>query len=179
MTYKEIVDLLGNIADTHKLIADWGYGDLSDIKTRSDNTTGGADYPYMFINPGGGARDQYTQTWTFNLIMMEVVGLGDDFLKTQSDCAEYLDDVLARLQLFYVSPQDPQPVFTVSYQPFKERFQDEVAGMTAVLQLVIKKPLNDCITPFYNPVELIEENASLPIPNEPLVSEGGANIIEE
>jgi hypothetical protein len=176
MTYKEIVELLGNIADLHKFIADWGYGDLSDIKTRNENTTGGADYPYMFINPAGGQRDQYTQTWTFNLIMMEVVGPGDDFLTTQSNCARYLDDVLARLQLYYVSPRDPQPVFTTSYTPFKERFQDEVAGMTAVLQLQVKTPLDDCITPFEDPIELIEEN----IPgNDFILGEDNQNIIEE
>lgn len=179
MTYKEIVDLLGNIADTHKMISDWGYGDLSDIKTRSLNTTGEADYPYMFINPAGGFRDPYTQTWTFNLIMMEVVGLEDDFLKTQSDCAQYLDDVLARLQLAYVGPADPVPQYTVQYLPFKERFQDEVAGMTAIVQLQVKKPLNDCITPFADPIEVIEENLSIPIPNEPIITEGGLNIIEE
>lgn len=179
MTYKEIVDLLGSIADSHKMIADWGYGDLSDIKTRALNTTGGADYPYMFINPGGGNRDQYTETWTFNLIMMEVVGKGDDFLKTQSDCAQYLSDILARLQLYLTQPTDPEPLFPVQIQPFKERFQDEVAGMTMTLSLVHRDPLNDCITPFTNPVEIIEENDSLPIPNEPIITEGGLNIIEE
>ena len=179
MTYKEIVDLLGNIADLHLMIADWGYGDLSDIKTRDQNTTGGADYPYMFINPAGGFRDQYTQTWNFNLIMMEVVGLDDDFLKTQSECAQYLDDVLARLQLYYVGPSDPLPQYTVQYLPFKERFQDEVAGMTAILQLQVKSPLNDCITPFADPNEFIEEDLPTGQQIDFIVTESGANIIEE
>jgi hypothetical protein len=176
MTYKEIVDRLGSIADLHKMIRDWGYGDLSDIKTRDQNVTGGADYPYMFINPAGGARDQYTQSWTFNLIMMEVVGLDGDFLKTQSECSQYLDDVLARLQLYYVAPGDPVPQFTVQYQPFKERFQDQVAGMTATLQLLVKNPLNDCITPFADPLEFMEEDLST---NDLIITENGLNIIEE
>lgn len=179
MTYKEIVDLLGNIADTHKMIADWGYGELSDIKTRDQNLTGGADYPYMFINPAGGTRDNRTTTWTFNLIMMEVVGLDDDFLKVQSECAEYLADVVGRLELYYTSPADPQPVYNLQLQPFKERFQDTVAGMTGILQLVVKNPLNDCIAPFTDPVEFIEEDLPTGQQIDFIVTEDGLNIIEE
>lgn len=148
MTYKEIVDLLGNIANAHLMISDWGYGQLSDIKTRAENPTGGADYPYMFINPVSGQRNGTVLVWTFNLIMMEVVAQPDDFLKTQSECQQYLDDVLAHLHLHYQGPQWPNPILTVTFTPFKERFQDEVAGMTAVVQIELPAPLNDCITPF-------------------------------
>jgi hypothetical protein len=176
MNYKEIVDLLGSIADYHKMIADWGYGELSDIKTRAENTTGGADYPYMFINPAGGVRDNRTVTWTFNLVMMEIVGPGDDFLQVQSDCAQYLADVLAYLELKVVGPNAPQPVYSTQLQPFKERFQDQVAGMTGVLQVIVPDPLNDCITPFADPLEFIEEDLST---NDLIITENGLNIIEE
>ena len=148
MTYKEIVDLLGNIAGSHKMIADWGYGDLSDIKTRSEIGSD-ASYPYLFINPAGGVRNTTTLSWTFNLIMMEVVGQDDDFLEVQSNCAQYLNDILAHLELYYTTPQTPQPVLSgVTYSPFKERFQDELAGMTLSISFILPRPLNDCITPF-------------------------------
>lgn len=177
MTYKEIVDLLGSIADLHKMIADWGYGDLSDIKTRA--ASGDASYPYMFINPAGGNRDAQTTTWTFNLIMMEVVGKEDDFLKAQSECALYLNDIIGYLQLYLTGPADPQPVFTVQLQPFKERFQDEVAGMTATLQVIVKQPLNDCIAPFIDPVEFIEEDLPTGQQIDFIITEDGQNLIEE
>jgi len=146
MTYKEIVDLLGNISDNHYMIADWGYGQLTDIKTRVEEGRN-PNYPYMFINPVNGTRNGTVLQWTFNLIMMEVVGLEDDFLKTQSDCQQYLDDVLAHLHLYYQGPQWPNPVLNITFTPFKERFQDEVAGMTAIVQMEVPAPLNDCITP--------------------------------
>jgi hypothetical protein len=178
MTYKEIVDLLGSVADLHKMIADWGYGDLSDIKTRA--ASGDASYPYMFINPASGTRDARTTTWTFNLIMMEIVGPGDDFLKAQSECALYLNDVIGYLQLYLTGPNDPQPVFNVQLQPFKERFQDEVAGMTAILQLIVKQPLNDCIAPFTDPIEIVEEPLNTGETFGPFIlTESGQNIIEE
>jgi hypothetical protein len=176
MKYKEIVDLLGNIASQHKMIADWGYGELSDIKTRAENTTGGADYPYMFINPAGGTRNNRTVTWTFNLVMMEIVGPGDDFLQVQSDCAEYLADVLGYLELGVVGPRAPQPVYGTQLQPFKERFQDQVAGMTGILQVIVPQPLNDCIAPFADPIEIIEEDLST---NDFFLTESGKNIIDE
>jgi hypothetical protein len=178
MTYKEIVDLLGSVADLHKMIADWGYGELSDIKTRA--ASGDASYPYMFINPASGTRDAATTTWTFNLIMMEIVGPTDDFLKAQSECALYLNDVIGYLQLYLTGPNDPQPVFNVQLQPFKERFQDEVAGMTAILQVIVKQPLNDCIAPFVDPVEIVEEPQVTGQVDGPFfLAENNENIIEE
>ena len=40
MTYQEIVNRIQDITNLHKMLADFGYGDISDLKVRFENTSG-------------------------------------------------------------------------------------------------------------------------------------------
>ena len=151
MTYKELVDTLRQIAFNHQMIVDFGYGELSDIKVKTqDNQADNdeADYPYMFLNPGQHTRTQNSITYSFNLIMMDMAKDDDtnsDVVRIQSECQQYIDDVLAEL---YFENDNLDVELVVTLTPFKERFQDNVAGMTASLDIVVPRGLNRCIAPF-------------------------------
>ena len=146
MTYQELVDRIKQVTFDHKMLVDFGYGQLSDIKVRSE---GGnpeqADYPYLFLNPTTHQRTQQTIIYNFNMIVMDMVK-DDNFLKIQSEAQQYIDDVIAYLRFGFTDKPDVQLGYSLT--PFKERFQDTVAGMTATLQIVIPDPINNCITPF-------------------------------
>ena len=145
MTYKEIVDRIKTVVDNHKMVVDFGYGNLSDIKANADGNES-ADYPYAFLNPTNHSRSGQAVTYRFNLILMDMV-LDEDYLKIQSEAQQYIDDILAHLRFGYNDQVDL--TLNVTLTPFKERFQDVVAGMTATLEIVIPARLNDC----YNIVE--------------------------
>ena len=145
MTYKEIVDRIKEVVDGHKMVVDFGYGNLSDIKANADGNES-ADYPYAFLNPTNHSRSGQAVTYRFNLILMDMV-LDEDYLKIQSEAQQYIDDILAHLRFGYNDQVDL--TLNVTLTPFKERFQDVVAGMTATLEIVIPARLNDC----YNIVE--------------------------
>lgn len=142
MTYKELVNSFKTIAEDHFIISDFGYGDITDIKNPGDGSN--SDYPYMFLNPTNHTRTQRSVIYRFNLIMMEMV-LDDDYLNIQSICQQYIDDVLAEIKLG--TQYDFDIDIQVSLTPFKERFQDEVAGMTAQISVEIPLALNLCIAP--------------------------------
>ena len=145
MTYKEIVDRIKAVVEGHKMVVDFGYGNLSDIKANAEGNES-ADYPYAFLNPTNHTRTGQAITYRFNMILMDMV-LDEDYLKTQSECQQYIDDILAHLRFGYTDQVDL--TLNVTLTPFKERFQDVVAGMTATLEIVIPNRLNDC----YNIVE--------------------------
>ena len=156
MTYQEIVNRVQSVVNAHYMLKDFGYGDLSDLKTRFENTSGDAsvqaDYPYLFLNPANHVRNLTTMTYNFNMIVMdmargEVADIPyDNFLTIQSQCQEYIDDVLAAL--YYDFTDQPEVMTTnISYQVFKDRFQDVVAGMTCSLSIVVPTGLNACIAP--------------------------------
>ena len=149
MTYKELVDSIKATVDRHYILQDFGYGALTDIKTVDEGTR--VNYPYAFLNPTQSTRTGQTVTYRFNLIVMDVAqedptnGFAD-YLKVQSDCQQYIDDILANLR-FSQPYQDFDLTLNVNLTPFKERFQDTVAGMTATLEMELPLALNDCITP--------------------------------
>ena len=159
MTYQEIVNRIQTVVNNHLQLADFGYGDLSDLKTRFENTSGDAavqaDYPYVFLNPGSHNRNLTVITYNFNMIVMDMArGEVSDqpynnMLAIQSQCQQYIDDILAIL--YYDFQDQPEVMRTnLTYTPFNERFQDDVAGMTVNLQIEVPAPLNACIAPYNN-----------------------------
>lgn len=147
MTYKQIVDNIKDIVDRHHMLADFGYGQISDIKTGGDD--GEANYPYAFLNPQTHTRSERSINYRFNLIVMDMY-IGDDFLTAQSQCQEYIDDILADMKY---AVQEYDVVINVTLTPFKERFQDVVGGMTATIELELPQKLNLCIAPIEEELE--------------------------
>ena len=149
MTYKELVDSIKSTVDRHYILQDFGYGALTDIKTVDEGTR--VNYPYAFLNPTQSTRTGQTVTYRFNLIVMDVAqedptnGFAD-YLAVQSNCQQYIDDILANLR-FAKPYKDFDLTLNVNLTPFKERFQDTVAGMTATLEIELPLALNDCLTP--------------------------------
>ena len=148
MTYKDVIDRFQQVANQHYMIKDFGYGQLSDIKVHSED--GEADYPYLFLNPTTHTRTGTVMTYEFNMIMMDIAIDEDDpfgnWINIQSQCQQYIDDVFA--QLYYGYTDQPLIDYSnVTYTPFKERFQDSLAGMTAAISIEVPTPINQCIAP--------------------------------
>ena len=154
MNYKDVVDRIRQVVFDHNMLVDFGYGQLSDIKTRSEGPEGeaqGADYPYLFLNPTQHQRTETQIAYNFNMIVMDMAreeegDVYQNFLAIQSDCIQYIDDVVARL--YYHYKDKPEIQFNFSYTPFYERFQDDLAGATANIQIIVPTNINECIAPF-------------------------------
>ena len=160
MTYFEIVNRIKDIVFRHKMLVDFGYGNLSDIKSVAQNydingisDTGRSDqsddtdYPYVFVNPQAHQRSGQSITYRFNLIVMDQAKNAFEVLKVQSDAQQYIDDIISELRFDYKDQADV--ILNVSLTPFKERFQDTVAGMTATLEIEVANSINNCIAPVY------------------------------
>ena len=175
MTYRDLVDKFRLACDEHLIIRDFGYGALSDMKTVNtetnelrgidtpyyDSTT---NYPYVFLNPTQSTRTTQAITYRFNMIVMDVAlereltttstdeeprdAVYDPYLQVQSDCQQYIDDIIAYLRFAdYDDKSDLDIQLSVNLTPFKERFQDTVAGMTATIEVMVAQPINNCIAP--------------------------------
>ena len=148
MNYKAIVDNFKAIVLRHKIVKDFGYGELSDIKVLAQDTGGygEADYPYAFLNPSGITVNEASRLYNFNLIMMEMVSDQTQTLQVHSNCIRYIDDLLATFN-YENRGNDITLQYTIS--TFQERFQDEVAGATATIQMRTKEVLDYCDAPIY------------------------------
>ena len=154
MTYKEIINRFRSVVSAHRMLQDFGYGQLSDLKTQSQlgPEEQGVDYPYLFLLPGQSTRQGPVMNYNFQMVVMDMArteegDVYDNYITIQSQCQQYIDDVLAHLYYYYKDQPDIQ-LTNISYVPFKEKYQDELAGMTAGITIQVPTPLNDCITPF-------------------------------
>lgn len=144
MVYKEVVDRINLAVNQHLMLADFGYGQLTDIKVL-DADGDGANYPYAFLNPAGVARNGQMSTYSFNLIIMEMAITPDQVLKVQSDTIQYLNDIISELRFDSTFVGDVKLNSTI--QVFRERFQDEVAGATAQLVIEVPDVIDNCEAP--------------------------------
>ena len=201
MTYKEIINRIRSVAQDHLMIKDFGYGELSDIKTQAQLGPDGniddgkeADYPYMFLLQSNAVRNDPVVNYNFSMIMMDMArgeegDTYDNYLTIQSQCQQYIDDVLANLYYFY-RDQPMVQLTGITYQPFKEKYQDEVAGMTANFTIEVPNGLNECVAPFEGlfewwseDVQIMGNNAGNPVStpdaagNLPPFIAGSTNLI--
>jgi len=145
MTYQQVVNRLMNIISSHYLINEVGYGNLSDIHTPDDEKA--PDYPYAFLNPISVTVGEYNFASQFNLILMDQVTDGDttsaEDIKVQSNCLMYLQDIMSHFRQG-TDDRNLDIVVDVTATPFKERFEDNVAGVTAQVTITSITPLDGC-----------------------------------
>ena len=173
MTYKEIINRFRTITDNHLMLQDFGYGDLSDLKYVSQLGTEEerVSYPYLYLLPSSSNRNGPVMNYSFNMIIMDMArpedgadtDAYDNYITIQSQCQQYIDDVLAQLYYFY--KDQPEIALTgITYTPFKEKYQDVVAGMTATISIAVPTPLNECIAPFDNRLLFLDVNSTTSAP---------------
>lgn len=146
MTYKDVLNDLFDLLNRHKMIKTAGYGPLSELVDPKDKEF--SDYPYAFLQPTNHTLAKGSMTYRFNLIMMEMCTDDlDQIIQAQSNCHQYIKDVLAHLYYHY---NKYDFTLNASVTPFQEKYDDTVSGMTAQIELVVPDKLDDCISPFEN-----------------------------
>ena len=85
-------------------------------------------------------------TYRFDLIMMEMCNDTDDeIIKAQSNCHQYIKDILAEL---YYNMEKYDFTLNNSITVFQEKYDDVVSGATIQLAFEVRDQLDDCIAPF-------------------------------
>ncbi len=145
MNYIDIINQLKTLATDHKFIQQFGYGDLSDIAVPEDQEA--PDYPYMFVNPIDVSRNVGSTEFNCNLIIMtQVEDIENAEILGQSRCMNYLEDIISQFTNTAEYPLYSVVVpFTIT--PFKERFQDDVVGITANLTIQVASAISACDKP--------------------------------
>jgi hypothetical protein len=163
MTYLEVVSKIKELVDQHPQLAQFGYGALSDIRVNQTATekkdayvSQAVDYPYIFLVPGVHQTGGNADTYNFDMIALDLLPIKEiemdglpNYLRIQSDAVLYLKDLLA--QLVYST----DPLWDIKAQgtitPFKEKFDDWVAGATLKLSITVPGGLNKCVVPYQVP----------------------------
>lgn len=161
MTYFDTIVKIKNLVDQHPQLAQFGYGYTSDIRINQSTTetpgnyvTNAVDYPYVFLVPQTHKLQNNQKVYSFSMIIMDQLAIKEtqidgmaNYLKVQSDCELYATDLLA--QMYFSEEKDWFISNIGNVTPFKERFDDWVAGVTVTLDITIPGGLNACDVPTY------------------------------
>mgnify|MGYP000285179582 CR=1 FL=1 len=144
MTYEQIIRDFFQVCEAHKMIQTWGYGQLTDLVDPYNQEA--QDYPYAFLIPQSHLIAEHSMQYNFQLIMQELVmGGQSEVIRAQSDALLYIKDILAH---FYYHLEGYDFDLNVQVTPFREKYDDSVAGMTANIQFIVRDALDDCIAPY-------------------------------
>lgn len=140
MTLLEIKRQFELIAQNHRQINSFGWGDIWEIAT-----SGTIDYPLMWVKIEPVSIADRVQTMNFKVILMDIVANGevneDDVL---SDMLEVSKGIIGQLE----SPSYDWDLETGNIEPFTERFNDSVSGWVTDIALRLPFTFDRCIEPY-------------------------------
>jgi hypothetical protein len=141
VTLNNVITNLRAIADAHKQINSFGFGDVWEI-----NTSGDIVYPQMFAVLEPVTIGNNIETVNFTLLFMDRVKKGEvNEQEVLSDQLEIAKDVIAQLK--YQSYDWDFATGTVTLTDFTERFEDDVSGFSMNVSLELPFNANRCVIP--------------------------------
>lgn len=141
-TLNQIVKQFQTIAENHKQINTFGFGDVWEIAT-----SGTINYPMMWVSLENSSINNKVETLKFNFIFMDAVKNGEvNETEVLSDQREIAKDVIGQLQS---NIYDWEFVGDgVTLEDFTERFVDSVSGWTCSISLDLPYTFNRCAMPY-------------------------------
>ena len=158
ITFRNVVGYLETIAEKHYEINSFHSGELDEVDI---NKLGATDYTMLYAEPGTVVVDKGVLSYSFTLYVMDMVNdqvLGDapnnqrvGMVDTYSETLQIMQDVINEFHqnLYSTSWVDDQIVLDlpINAEPFTARFDNELTGWTATINVQVHNKNNLCIVP--------------------------------
>ena len=158
ITFRNVVRYLETIAEKHYEIKSFHSGELDEVDI---NKLGATDYVILYAEPGTVVVDKGVLSYSFTLYVMDMVNdqvLGDSpnnqrvgRVDTYSETLQIMQDVINEFHhsLYSTSWVDDQVVLDlpINAEPFTARFDNELTGWTATINVQVHNKNNLCIVP--------------------------------
>jgi hypothetical protein len=148
-TYKEVVNYFNSLAMSHMAVHQFQSGVISDIDVQT-NTQTPTEYPLVFLVHRGGEIDGGGKTtFSFSLMVMDISKDQEGLeVNRLSDCHDILQDLISRIVLTSWETVQMTVVRPIPTTPFVERFNNNLTGWAAEIDVIVKSPLNLCEAAF-------------------------------
>jgi len=167
LNLKNIVADFQLLADRHKQINSFGFGDTDEFTyqvDRRDKEVNPSDqapyYPYFYVVPSNVIQEFNFMTYEFQLIVSDIMKRDmDNMTDILSDTLQIMNDVISMFRLSYTEANGNYNEFyyvdeAVTLIPFIERYEDLLCGYSATLRIKTRTPLDRCVAAFNDfPIE--------------------------
>jgi hypothetical protein len=150
MTINQQIQLFSNIADAHKQIKDFGFGEPWQIE-EAMNKKKGVKYPMMWVAPISSTTFEQVEERTYMFMIFDLVSKTKEADKNNrnevwSDAEDILKDII---KIFKYESDDYELVNDPILFPFQEEMTDWVTGYRAELTIRTQFSKNYCDVPAY------------------------------
>ena len=155
-THNELVSLFNQIADDHKQIKSFGYGDLGEVIEKDGFSK--FEYPRLFLIDQPNLVNGFDYFHNFRFLIMDIPAQDEsDETEIISDTKSIVIDVIALLKDIDNSNADMKEFMlqdSINIDPFTERFGDMVAGWSATVSYKEHFGYHRCEVPFEGTIVL-------------------------
>jgi hypothetical protein len=148
-TYKELIEYFQSLAMSHMGVNQFQVGEISDIDVQT-NTKTPTQYPMVFMVPQMSTLDRGgLATFGFSLIVADIAKNDMDLqVNTHNSTLMIMQDLFSRIVLTNYDQVDINIQTPVNIIPFQERFNNNLTGWTAEINVEMKSPFYLCQAAF-------------------------------
>lgn len=167
LNLKNIVDDFKLLADRHKQLNSFGFGDVDefsfqvDSRDKQDNPHFQAPYyPYLYVIPPTVIQEFGFMTFEFQIIVSDIMKRDmNNMTDILSDTLQIMNDVISMFRLSYTPENGNYNEYyfvddAVTMTPFVEQYEDLLCGYSATLRIKTRTYLDRCVAAFNDfPIE--------------------------
>jgi len=150
-TYKQVVELFEDIALSQSAVKQWGVGDITDVDMQTD-VHPFQRFPLVFMVPQISSMDRFGKlTLGFDIICADIAKNEEDLqINTHNNTLMILQDIFSKIIMTDWATIGIEVETPIVIEPFVERFQNNLAGWTATVNVIVKSPFDLCNAAFDN-----------------------------
>jgi len=148
-TYKQVIKEFETIALSQQSVKQFQVGELSDIDVENHIHTF-QRFPVVFMIPQQSSLDRFGKmTLGFSLIVADIAKNEQELqVDTHNNTLMIMQDIFSKIILTNWSDVDLNLETPINIVPFVERFNNNLAGWTAEINVDVKSPFNLCDAAF-------------------------------
>jgi len=148
-TYKQLIDAFEQICLSQMSVKHFQVGELSDVDIQT-NTETFQRYPFVFLIPRASSMDRFGKMILgFSLIVADIAKNEEDLQRnTHNNTLMIMQDIFSKIILTSPSEVDWDVETPIRMVPFVEKFNNNLAGWTAEINVLIMSPFDLCNAAF-------------------------------
>tara|TARA_R110002020_G_scaffold3023_2_gene14008 strand:+ start:42 stop:539 length:498 start_codon:yes stop_codon:yes gene_type:complete len=152
ITYKQMVDTFETIATNNKVIQSFNSGSLNDVDIEKLDAD---KFPLMYITPNPVTVDAQTITYSFDVIIAELIqedytGLNDAYTETLLLMKDVISNFRQATQSSSWADQRTELELPLTLEPFTSRFANMLTGWGGTFNVVCQNENDLCSVPQIN-----------------------------
>lgn len=149
-TYKQVVELFQSIALSHMAVKQFQVGAPSDLDVQTDEHPF-QRFPLVFMIPRRSTMDRFGKlVLGFSFIVCDIAkdNVEDLQINTHNNTLMIIQDIFSKIIMTDWAEVDMEIETPINLTPWQERYNNNLTGWTAEINVLIKSPFNLCDAAF-------------------------------